>query len=60
MAAAVNGITLALLDAGIPMKFMSAALTCMIDRTSQDIIMDPTKEELEVKTTTTISIIIKY
>ncbi|KAG2218373.1 hypothetical protein INT45_013324 [Circinella minor] len=47
LAAAVNGITLALLDAGIPMKFMSAALTCMIDRTSHDIIMDPTKEELE-------------
>ncbi|KAI9497762.1 ribosomal protein S5 domain 2-type protein [Zychaea mexicana] len=47
LAAAVNGITLALLDAGIPMKFMTAAMTCMIDRVSKDIVMDPTSEELE-------------
>ncbi|KAI8145329.1 ribosomal protein S5 domain 2-type protein [Fennellomyces sp. T-0311] len=46
LAAAVNGITLALLDAGIPMKFMTAAVTCMIDGSS-NVVMDPTKEELE-------------
>ncbi|KAI9320700.1 ribosomal protein S5 domain 2-type protein [Dichotomocladium elegans] len=47
LAASLNGITLALLDGGIPMKFMIAAMTCMIDRKTEEIVMDPTTKELE-------------
>ncbi|KAF7721995.1 Exosome component 5 [Apophysomyces ossiformis] len=47
LAAAVNGITLALLDAGVPMKFMAAAVSCAIDKNTNAILLDPTKKELE-------------
>ncbi|KAI8376467.1 ribosomal protein S5 domain 2-type protein [Radiomyces spectabilis] len=47
MAAAINAITLALLDAGIPMKHMAAAVTCIIDASSKEIILDPTVEEIQ-------------
>ena len=48
MAAAMNAATLALLDAGIPLKYMAAGVTCMIESNSNVIVMDPTTEELEV------------
>ncbi|CEG69322.1 hypothetical protein RMATCC62417_05415 [Rhizopus microsporus] len=46
IAAAVNAIALALLDTGIPLKYMAASVTCMIDKTN-NIILDPTAAELE-------------
>ncbi|KAI8088668.1 ribosomal protein S5 domain 2-type protein [Halteromyces radiatus] len=47
LSAAVNGVTLALLDAGLPMKYMAAAVTCMIDKTTDELVLDPTAKELE-------------
>lgn len=47
LAAAVNAITIALLDAGIPMKHMAAAITVMIDQ-ENELVLDPTAIELEV------------
>ena len=41
-------MSLALVDAGVPMKFMIASMSCMIDRTTNEIVMDPTTKELEV------------
>ena len=49
LAASVNAITLALLDAGIPMKHMSAAITAMIHNTTGELVLDPVAAELEVK-----------
>lgn len=49
----MNAITLALLDAGVPIKSLVAAMTCMIDKDSKQIVMDPTAEELEVMNTQT-------
>ncbi|KAG0164143.1 Exosome component 5 [Apophysomyces sp. BC1034] len=47
LAAAINGITLALLDAGVPMKSITAAISCTIDKNTNEILLDPTTEELE-------------
>ncbi|KAI7903374.1 ribosomal protein S5 domain 2-type protein [Cokeromyces recurvatus] len=47
LAASVNAITLALLDAGIPMKQMAGAITVMIDEKTNDLVLDPTLAELE-------------
>ncbi|KAL1929938.1 hypothetical protein VTP01DRAFT_1092 [Rhizomucor pusillus] len=47
LAAAVNAISLALLDAGIPMKYMATAMSCMVDKNTKEIIMDPTAAELK-------------
>jgi exosome complex component RRP46 len=47
LAASVNAITIALLDAGIPMKHMAAAITVMIDQ-QNELVLDPTAIELEV------------
>ncbi|GAA5813764.1 hypothetical protein MFLAVUS_007251 [Mucor flavus] len=46
LAASVNAITVALLDAGIPMKHMAAAITVMIDK-DDELVLDPTTAELE-------------
>ncbi|KAI8981560.1 ribosomal protein S5 domain 2-type protein [Pilobolus umbonatus] len=46
LAACINAITLALLDAGIPMKYMIASTTCIIDKT-KEVVLDPTMAELE-------------
>jgi exosome complex component RRP46 len=48
LAASVNAISLALLDAGIPMKHMAAAITVMVDAKSNELVLDPTAAELEV------------
>ncbi|KAI9478135.1 MAG: ribosomal protein S5 domain 2-type protein [Benjaminiella poitrasii] len=47
MAAAINAITLALLDAGIPMKQLAGAITLMIDQKTNELVLDPTLAELE-------------
>lgn len=47
LAAAINAITIALLDAGIPMKHMAASITVMIDQ-DNELVLDPTAVELEV------------
>ncbi|KAI9358736.1 ribosomal protein S5 domain 2-type protein [Pilaira anomala] len=46
LAAAVNAVTVALLDAGIPMKYMAAAITGMINE-DNELVLDPTAAELE-------------
>lgn len=46
LSAAVNAITIALLDAGIPMKHMAAAITVMIDQ-QNELVLDPVTAELE-------------
>jgi exosome complex component RRP46 len=48
LAAAANSITLALLDAGVPMRQMVGSVTCMIDEKTKSLILDPTTIELEV------------
>lgn len=48
LAAAANSITLALLDAGVPMRQMVGSVTCMIDEKSNQLILDPTIIELQV------------
>lgn len=48
LAAAVNAISLALLDAGIPLKQMAAAITVMVDQNTNELVLDPTAVELEV------------
>ncbi|KAI8072944.1 ribosomal protein S5 domain 2-type protein [Gongronella butleri] len=45
LSAAINALTLALIDAGVPLKGMVSSLTCMIDSTSDAIVLDPTAEE---------------
>ncbi|KAI7861471.1 ribosomal protein S5 domain 2-type protein [Spinellus fusiger] len=47
LSAAVNAITLALLDAGVPIKYLAASLTCMVDKHTQALTLDPTAAELE-------------
>ncbi|CDH57247.1 exosome complex component rrp46 [Lichtheimia corymbifera JMRC:FSU:9682] len=47
IAASLNAMSLALVDAGVPMKFMIASMSCMIDRITNEIVMDPTTKELE-------------
>ncbi|KAJ2168163.1 exosome non-catalytic core subunit rrp46 [Coemansia sp. RSA 551] len=45
-AAAINATTLALIDAGIPLRAMVAAATCIV-RPDHSIIVDPTQEEAD-------------
>ncbi|ORZ10857.1 ribosomal protein S5 domain 2-type protein [Absidia repens] len=47
LSAAINGIALALLDAGLPMKYLPSSVTCAVDKATDDIIVDPTSKELE-------------
>ena len=46
MAAAINATTMALIDAGIPMKDMVAAISCVVNKDDQ-ILLDPTAQEME-------------
>ncbi|CAO3627871.1 unnamed protein product [Mucor hiemalis] len=46
LSAAVNAITIALLDAGIPMKHMAAAITVMVDQ-HNELVLDPVTAEIE-------------
>ena len=48
LAASVNAISVALLDAGIPMKHLAAAITVMIDQ-DNEMVLDPIVAELEVE-----------
>ncbi|KAG1206417.1 hypothetical protein G6F35_011225 [Rhizopus arrhizus] len=48
LAASINAIALALLDAGIPLKYMAAAVTCMFDSKTCEVVLDPTAVELQV------------
>ncbi|KAG0759607.1 hypothetical protein G6F57_009031 [Rhizopus arrhizus] len=47
LAASINAIALALLDAGIPLKYMAAAVTCMFDSKTCEVVLDPTAVELQ-------------
>lgn len=49
LAASVNAISLALLDSGVPLKHLAAAATCMVDSKTNQVILDPTAVELQVK-----------
>ena len=44
----INAACLALINAGIPMKFTIAAVNCMIQEDSEDIILDPDNIQLQV------------
>ncbi|KAK9760020.1 exosome non-catalytic core subunit rrp46 [Basidiobolus ranarum] len=46
LATAINAVTLALIDAGIPSKSIVSASTCLIDENG-DLVIDPTTKELE-------------
>ncbi|GBC09461.1 hypothetical protein RclHR1_08890006 [Rhizophagus clarus] len=46
IAAAINATTMALIDAGIPMKDIVAAISCVISKDDQ-ILLDPTLQEME-------------
>ncbi|CAB4401319.1 ribosomal protein S5 domain 2-like protein [Rhizophagus irregularis] len=46
IAAAINATTMALIDAGIPMKDIVAAVSCVINKDDQ-ILLDPTLQEME-------------
>jgi len=46
IAAAINATTMALIDAGIPMKDIVAAVSCVINNDDQ-ILLDPTAQEME-------------
>ncbi|KAG0265063.1 Exosome component 5 [Linnemannia exigua] len=46
LATAFNATILALLDAGIPLKSILGAVTCIVDNNSNEILLDPTTEEL--------------
>lgn len=47
LSAAINAVTMALIDAGIPMNAVVGSVTCMIGEENV-ILMDPTMEELNV------------
>ncbi|KAF9909820.1 Exosome component 5 [Linnemannia zychae] len=46
LATSFNATILALLDAGIPLKSILGAVTCIIDNETNQILLDPTTEEL--------------
>ena len=46
MSTAFNAAILALLDAGIPLKSILGSVTCIIDAQTNQILLDPTAEEL--------------
>jgi hypothetical protein len=48
LSTAANALMLALMDAGIPMKELGCASTCIIDPNGQ-FILDPNRLELEVR-----------
>ncbi|ORX49155.1 ribosomal protein S5 domain 2-like protein [Hesseltinella vesiculosa] len=47
LSAAINALTLALVDAGVPLKGMISSTTCIIDKTTDDLLLDPTHEEIQ-------------
>jgi exosome complex component RRP46 len=47
LACAVNAACLALINSGIAMKFLVAAVSCMIDR-EDNILIDPNSKQLKV------------
>ncbi|KAF9560086.1 Exosome component 5, partial [Mortierella alpina] len=46
LSTAFNATILALLDAGIPLQSILGSVTCMIDSETDEILLDPTTEEL--------------
>lgn len=47
LACTINAACLALINAGIPMKFTVAAVTCMIDENSGNMVLDPDSTQLQ-------------
>lgn len=48
MACAINASCLALINSGLSMKFTIAAVSCMIEKETGKIIMDPDSTQLKV------------
>lgn len=48
LACTINAACLALINAGIPMKFTIAAVNCMIQEGTNNIILDPDSTQLQV------------
>ncbi|XP_046831912.1 exosome complex component RRP46 [Vespa velutina] len=47
LACTINSACLALINSGISMKFTIAAITCMIEKDSDNIILDPNNDQLQ-------------
>lgn len=45
LACCINAACLALLDSGVPMKYTTAAVSCMLDKDSDALIVDPSKKQ---------------
>ncbi|KAF9976120.1 Exosome component 5 [Actinomortierella ambigua] len=43
---AFNAVVLALIDAGVPLNSILGSVTCMVDRKTNQVLLDPTREEL--------------
>lgn len=48
LACIINAACLALINAAVPMKFTIAAVCCMIEENTDNIILDPNNSQLEV------------
>lgn len=48
LACAINASSLALLSSGLAMKFTIAAVSCMIERETEKVIVDPDSTQLQV------------
>lgn len=48
LACTINATCLALINAAVPMKFTIAAVSCMIERNTGNIILDPDSIQLQV------------
>lgn len=49
LACSINAACLALINAGVPMKFTIAAVNCMIQEGNDAIILDPDETQLQVR-----------
>ncbi|KAJ3190094.1 Exosome component 5 [Gaertneriomyces sp. JEL0708] len=47
LSVAINAATMALLDAGVPMRDLPLSATCMIDGIDGELLLDPTSSELQ-------------
>ena len=52
----INAACMALLDAGVPMKYLIASVTCILDKDGQ-LLLDPTEKQARVRTQTKTSVI---
>lgn len=49
LACAINATCLALINSSLPMKFTFAAVSCMTDKETEEIVIDPNSKQLQVR-----------